>query len=140
MTVRDYFEQIREIDTRIKIKQEQILHLKEIATRATSVIEACRVSGTYKRSKMANAVEEMVDIERTIERDIERLKRLYNEISGVIVKIDNESYRQVLTLRYLCNKKWEDIAENMHFDPRSVYRIHSKALQEAKRLMGKKIA
>ena len=57
MTVRDYFEQIREIDTRIKIKQEQILHLKEIATRATSVIEACRVSGTYKRSKMANAVE-----------------------------------------------------------------------------------
>ena len=63
MTVRDYFEQIREIDTRIKIKQEQILHLKEIATRATSVIEACRVSGTYKRSKMGNAVEEMVDIE-----------------------------------------------------------------------------
>ncbi len=140
MTVRDYFEQIREIDTRIRIKQEQILHLKEIATRATSVIEACRVSGTYKRSKMANAVEEMVDIERTIEKDIERLNRLYNEISGVIVKIDNESYRQLLTLRYLCNKKWEDIAENMNFDPRSIYRIHSKALAEAEKFVGCNIA
>ena len=46
MTVRDYFEQVREIERRIKIKQEQILHLKELATRATSVIEAVRIGGT----------------------------------------------------------------------------------------------
>ena len=32
MTVRDYFEQVREIERRIKIKQEQILHLKETYT------------------------------------------------------------------------------------------------------------
>ncbi len=140
MTVREYFEQIKELERQIKTKHDQIMHLKEIAIRATSVIEACRTSGTYKRSKMANAVEEMVDIERTIEKDIDRLNRLYKQISGVIVKIDNESYRELLTLRYLCNKKWEDIAERMHFDTRSVYRIHSKALAEAQRYIPKDCA
>ena len=140
MTVRDYFEQVREIERRIKIKQEQILHLKELATRATSVIEAVRIGGTYKRSKMANAVEDMVDIEREIERDIVRLKKLYKEVSAVIVKLDNENSRELLTLRYLCNKNWEDIADKMNFDTRSVYRIHKKALSEAEKFVPKPCA
>lgn len=135
MTVKEYLEQVREMERRIEIKHEQILHLKELATKATSSIEAVRTGGTYKRSKMANAVDEMVDIERTLERDIERLNRLYKEVCGIIVKIDNESCRELLTLRYLCNKKWEDIAEKMHFDTRSVYRLHSKALAEAQKLI-----
>ncbi len=131
MTVRDYFEQVREIERQIKIKQEQIIHLKEIATRATSVIEAVRIGGTANRSKMADAVDSMVDLERELERDIIRLKRLYEEVSGVIVKVENENCRELLTRRYLCNENWEVIAEKMNFDPRSVYRIHKKALAEA---------
>ncbi len=140
MSVKEYFEQVREIERRIKIKQEQVLHLKELATRATSVIEAVRIGGTYKRSKMANAVEDMVDIEMEIEKDIARLSRLYKEVSAVIVKVDNENCRELLTLRYLCNKKWEDIAEKMNFDTRSIYRIHSKALAEAERYIPKDCA
>ncbi|GEM_PF-705703 len=132
MTVREYFEQVREMERRISIKHEQIKHLKELATRATSAIEAVRVGGTSNRSKMANAVEEMVDIKRALEKDIARLSRLYKEISAIIVKTDNQSYRELLTLRYLCNKKWEDIADQMHFDTRSVYRLHGKALAEVR--------
>lgn len=133
MTAKEYLEQVRQMERHIEVKRAQIMHLREIATRATSVIEAVRTGGTAKRSKLADAVDEMVDIERTIERDIKRLSELYREISGVIVQIDNETYRELLTLRYLCNGKWEDIAEKMHFDPRSVYRLHGRALAEVAR-------
>ena len=42
----------------------------------------------------------------------------------------------VLEKRYLCFQSWEQIAVEMGYDLRWLYRIHGKALEEVKAILG----
>ena len=127
-TTKEYLQQVFEINRLIKTRMEQLNTLKDIATRISPHTDSVRVDGSSNRGNMATTVERIVDLEHMINRDIERMKTVYIEVQDVIDTVTDSRQKNILTLRYLCFKKWDEIAEIMCMDKRWVYRLHKKAL------------
>ena len=65
-----------------------------------------------------------------IDADVDRLVDLKVEITHVIKKVDDTECALLLELRYLCYKTWEQIAVELGYDIRHIYRLHHFALQK----------
>ena len=131
MTAKEYLAQAFRLDQRINSKLEQVSRLRNMAVKATGSFQAERISGTSQHSPMESAVVKLIDLEYEINDDIDRLVDLKREMTGLIEKIADPSYRVLLELRYLSINTWEDIAVKMGYDLRWVYRLHGRALKEA---------
>jgi len=73
-------------------------------------------------------VAKIVDLQAEINNDIDRLVDLKREIVGVIKTVNNTEYQTLLEKRYLCFDTWEQIAVDMGYNVRHVYRIHDDAV------------
>ena len=73
----------------------------------------------------------MVDMENEINDDIDTLVDLKAEIMACIKRIDNTEYQTLLELRYLCFKRWEEIAIDLNYSMQYAFRMHERALEEA---------
>lgn len=74
--------------------------------------------------------EMMRHYEDKVERYLDELTDLLLTISNQIDLIPNFNHRQVLRERYIVGEKWEDIAVNMHYSMRRIYKLHEEALEE----------
>ena len=66
-------------------------------------------------------------IEKLYRAQLETVQR-YQEISGAVEQVPDDKERELLQLRYLMGKRWEDVAELMGYVKRQVLRIHGDAL------------
>ena len=128
MTAKEYLGQARFLDMRINSKIQQIASLNELATRCTATISDMPKSPNRGGSRMADAVIKIIDLQEELNRDINKLVELKREIMGVIKAVPNVEYQTVLEKRYLCFITWEQIAVDMGYNVRHVYRIHDEGL------------
>lgn len=130
MDAKTYLGQAYRIDQRINSKLEQIVALRELATKATSTLNDTSVSGSRNLQSMEGIIAKMIDMEDEIKRDIDTLVDLKREFVTIIKKINNPEYQTLLELRYLCFKTWEQIAVDMGYSLQHIFRIHAKALKD----------
>ena len=81
---------------------------------------------------MADAVCKIIDLQEEINRDIDRLVDLKREIVEVIKAVEDTEYQILLEKRYLCFQTWEQIAVDMGYNVRHLYRIHEEALEKVR--------
>lgn len=129
MDVKAYLSQAYRIDQRINSKLEQIVSLRELATKATSTLSDMPSSGTRNIHSMEGIITKMVDLEEEINIDIDTLVDLKREFVSNIKKINNPEHQTLLELRYLCFKTWEQIAVGMGYDLRYLHKLHGRALE-----------
>lgn len=132
MTAREYLSQAYYLDQRINSKIEQVESLNDLARKA-----GCAISGMPRNpdravSSMANAVERIVDLQAEVNADIERMVRLKAEIMAVIRQVEDPELQTLLEKRYLNFHTWGQIAVDMGYNVRHLYRIHDRALLEIK--------
>lgn len=126
---KEYLNQAWDLKLDIERKQKQIIELQAMAERTTSSYDALRVSGTSEHSKLENAVIRLVSIRDELGIKITKFSGKYEEITTVIDAVENSTYRQLLTYRYLGFMTWEAIAVEMDYSYyHVVHRIHPKAL------------
>lgn len=130
MTAKAYLKQARFLDRCIKTKMQQISSLEDIATRCTVRLSDMPRNPNRGGSRMADAVEKIVDLEEDIKGDISELVALKREIMTTISKLHDIQQQLLLEKRYLCYMKWEDIAADLGVSLQHTYRIHGHALQE----------
>ena len=130
MTAKEYLSQAYQLDQRIDAKLEQVSNLRALATKATATISDMPRSASPNLQHMESTIVKIVDMEREINEDIDRLVDLKKEITSAINAVSVPEYQMVLELRYLCYKRWEDIAVSMNYAIANVYVIHGKALRE----------
>ena len=128
MTVKEYLGQAYRLDQRINSKLEQVASLNDLATKATSTLTGMPKNPNQATSMMADAIAKIIDLQAEINNDIDRLVDLKREILGMIKSVSNTEYQTLLELRYLCFKSWEQIAVDMGYNVRHVYRIHDEAV------------
>lgn len=128
MTAKEYLSQVYALDRHIDALHERVAMLKERATRATSMMNAFRTSGTDVHSKLEDSVCKYVDLQVEIAEQIKRFYDLQNEVSDVINALPDEDTRILLTYRYLSFLPWESVAVKMGYSGRHVTRLHAKAL------------
>lgn len=135
MNVKEYLSQAIWLDQMIDSKLEQLATLKSLAMKVTSSFTKEKIcGGNIEKSKMESTMVKVIDLENEINADIDRLVDLKKDIQDTINMMDDINQQLLLELRYLSRKGWDEIAASMGYDPRTVYRIHGKALKEFERM------
>ena len=129
MNAKEYLSQAMYIDQRIDSKLEQIMKLRESATKATATLSDMPRPDSPNVQSMEETIVKIVDLEQEINRDIDALVDLKAEARKVISKLDNPEQQLILEMRYLCYKSWAEIAEDLSFSESNVYKIHGEALK-----------
>ena len=130
MTVKEYLSQAKFLDQRINSKIQQVAALNDLATKATSTLTGMPRNPNHATSTMEEAIAKIIDLQAEINSDIDTLVALKRDLSATIKAVGNTEYQTVLEKRYLCFQSWEQIAVEMGYDLRWLYRIHGKALDE----------
>lgn len=129
MSAKEYLSQAMYIDQRINSKLEQVMTLRESATKVTQVMSDMPRASSPNLQRMENTIVKIVDLENEINRDIDRLVDLKAEVRRAIARLENPDQQLVLELRYLCYKSWVCISEELGFCESNIYKIHGEALK-----------
>ena len=130
MSTKDYLSQAYRIDQRINSKLAQVMSLRDLLGKATGTLSGAPKSATPNPHSMEDTIAKMVDLENEINEDIDALVDLKAEIMRRIKRMENTEYQTILELRYLCFKRWEEIAVDMGYSLRRLYELHDCALEE----------
>ena len=130
MTAKEYLSQAFHIDQRISSKLSQVMRLREAATNCTATLSDMPRPDSPSRQQMTDTICKIVDLEREINEDIDRLVDLKAEARRAINAVSDPDQQLILELRYLCYKPWLEIAEAMGYSEAGVYKLHGKALRK----------
>ena len=84
---------------------------------------------------MESTIVKVIELENEINADIDRLVDLKRDIMEMINKVGNLNYQILLEMRYLGGKSWENIALDLNYNNRSVFKVHGKALKKIEEIM-----
>jgi hypothetical protein len=132
MTTKQYLNQVRNLDKRVNAKLDELSSLRALTEKVTASYSE-KVQASTSDTFTSN-VAKIVDLEKEIDAEIDRLIRLKERITKEIDSMPSNTYSALLSSRYLEGKTWEDVAEMLHYDERQIFRIHENALKEFRRI------
>ena len=130
MTAKEYLSQAFHIDQRISSKLSQVMRLREAATSCTATLTDMPRPDSPSRQQMADTICKIVDLEREINEDIDRLVDLKAEARRAINAVSDPDQQLILELRYLCYKPWNEIMTELGYSEPTAYRLHGEALKK----------
>ena len=132
MTAKEYLNQAYRLDQRIRSKQEQISTLNDLATSCSTSMTGMPRNPNKGGSRMADAVCKIVDLQDSIAAAMQELVELKAEIIATIKAVDCIEYQLILEKRYISGKSWPEIAVDLGYKMRHLYKLHDEALAAVK--------
>ena len=129
MTAKEYLGQAYRLDQRINSDIEEVARLREMATSINSPVMGDKVQCSRSGdAPFVRSIEKILLQEERINREIDTLVDLKEQMRDVIEAVPNTDERMVLRYRYVHNLTWEQIGAEMNADARTVRRWHGSAL------------
>lgn len=136
MTARDYLSQARVLDQAINARLERIARLLALVSGRAARTDGMPRGGAGSAGSTffdwTETVLKIDEMERALDRDIDRLIDLKREIAEVIAAVPDMRYRTLLEYRYLCGWSWARIARAMHYGEDWVRHAHGWALKQVR--------
>ena len=129
MNTKTYLNQISRLDKMIQNKLSEIYRLKTIACSVTVSTEKEAVDVSSDKDKLGSTVTKIVDLEKDTDRLVDEFMRKRNHIIGQIDSMENTDYYHVLSMRYVNQNTFEEIAQATNWSIRNIFTIHGRALQ-----------
>lgn len=133
---KQYLSQIGRLEKQIQNKLSEIYQLKAMTCSITVSSEKESVRISVNKDKLGSAVARIVDLEREANELVDSFSKKRQHIIEQIDSIENVDYYHVLSMRYVGQKSFGNIADATHWSIRKVFSLHDKALQEFERLYG----
>lgn len=96
-----------------------------------AVLQALKLASRTAGPEDAGDLEKMIgDASEELHKDVAAAVNADGEIRGVISCVEDLRLRTLLELRYTACMTWEDVAERMGYDVRSVYRLRNAAIEK----------
>lgn len=127
-----YLKRYITLDREIDRKLEEVSRLRSKLTRITEVYSTEPRGGGSIYGKTEEILAKIVDLEKEIDADIDRLISIRDNIKAVIESVEDDRERLLLQYRYLDGKTFEWIAAEMNYSWRQIHRLHSQALTNLK--------
>ena len=134
MKAKEYLSQYKLLNSKINDRLEQLENLQSMALRITPV-QGDGSAHSGSSDKIGSIVAKIVDLERAINSDIDRLIKLKMNIESVIKSVNDDVLETLLIKRYINCKTFEQIAVEMHYTYQWVCVLHGKALRKIKYLI-----
>ena len=117
--------------TRDKLEREYEKKQKEVGNISVSNSE---IKSNKIVSNVENKAIELISLKNNIDLHNIKIEELKKEISCVISRVEDENLRDLLRLRYLEFRKWEDIAYILHYSRRNVFYARDRALRKVAKI------
>lgn len=128
MTAKQYLRQLTKLELNIRILTDE---LEERRTRLTSTAApplGDKVQSSPRGDAFAAALAALAD------KDVQRREMIFiyekqrDTIVDQIIGLDDAVQSQVLYERYIRGRRWDVIADDMHFSIQRIFQIHGNAL------------
>ena len=130
MAAKEFLSRALKLDQLINSKLEELNQCRRLAESINGSRFDERVSHSApEEASYAKWVERIVEKEKELDTEIDRLVDVKMEISDFIGKINNPQWQCLLRNRYVLGKTWAEIAEEMGCTIRNVLRLHKKILE-----------
>jgi len=130
MTAKEFLQQYLQAERSINAKLEEISRLRDLATRTTQTLEKDKIFvKTSIGDRTAAIVDKIVDLEREVDDEIDKLQEIRRQVLAVINGVTDTSQRCVLTLRYIHGMRFEEIAVKLNYHYRWVIELHGRGLR-----------
>jgi len=129
LTNKEYLRQAYRLDQKINSDIEEITRLREIASSISSPVLGDKVQTSRTgEAPFVRSVEKILMLEEKINREIDILVDLKEQMRDVIASVPDTDERMVLRYRYIHNLTWEQIGNELNADARTIRRWHGNAL------------
>lgn len=133
MTAKEFLKQAYRLNELINSDLEELQNLRELSRSVSSPVLEEKVSKTKSTDlPFEKYVIRIVDLEKQIQQEVERLIKLKSDIREAINQMENVDEKLLLRYRYINFLNWEEICVNLNVSMRTVHRLHSSALQRLK--------
>lgn len=131
MTAKEYLRQLWNLDREIEIKYRELEELRaQVGIKAQpDPNENVGHSGNVT-DPVSDIAVRIVEMEKRINRKIDRLINLKQKITAQIDGMENRNSRMILTCRYVLMQNWDDVADSLGYSVQNCYILHGRALQE----------
>ena len=133
MKAKEYLSQLQRLDTIVNQKIQERADLRAQLTSISSPdLSKDRVKGGKLpgESGFADRIVKLLSLEEEIDRDTDAFIDLKHKIIGQIHNLHNAEQMKVLYKRYVEFERFEQIAVDLHYSIRNIYKIHGYALKE----------
>ena len=136
---KEFLKQPERLDVRIKNKLIEKQQWKDIALGITANTEGERVQSSGAKSKMANAIDRLVDMEAEIDSLVDELIDRKKEVIQTIEQLDSATEYNVLHMRYIQYLSLQEIADHYHRDYGWATTTHGRALKSVQDILDRKV-
>ena len=136
MQAKEFLNKIRYTDMMIDCKLEQIKNLRDKLTSISSPMGNLgdKVQSSKDPDKFTNTISKIVELEKEINDDIDKLVDLKSIARKAIESLDDDVEKMVLYKRYFENKTFEQISVELNYSWRRIHQLHGDALIKLERL------
>ncbi len=138
MNAKEFFQRNYYLEQRVNSRLRRLSDLRQLAGQVTPSLGREPVSGSADVHKLDGTIAKIVDMEREINEEIDRLVEAKCESMAVIRQVEHPDQQLVLELRYLDFKSWPSIAEEMGLSPCWVQTLHERALAAIENIFSQK--
>ncbi len=136
-TAKEYLNQVRNLETKMKILKEEIDTLREMVVSTGAVQQQERVMSSGAQDRMAETICKINEKEEEWNQLMREFALARAEVIISIQKLNNTDYEQILYKRYCQSKKWEEIAMEMNYSYQWVCKLHGRALLEIEKVINR---
>ena len=130
MTAKEYLRQAYRLDHRINSDISEMERLQEMVLSISSPgFEEHHSANRPTQAPFVCKYEKVWELQRKISQEIDRLVDLKEQMREVIAEVSDVDEKLVLRYRYILNKTWEQIGDELHADRATIYRWHDRALR-----------
>lgn len=139
MTAKEYLNRVRQQNYVVRQAEKELTAVKSdiLSLRAASLSE--KVSGT----KESDLADKYVKLEKYFDKVIAEWDKLIDmriEAKAMIAMVPEGKQQAVLYARYINCEEWEQIASELHYSWKGIFKLHGRALQSFERVHGSTLA
>ena len=137
MTAREYLDSIADAGKTIRGLKAKIEKMRESLTSISVPMDKEQVTHTKNVSAMSDQISRIVDLEREMQQEAERLSQMRLEALYYINQLD-EIHSSILTMRYFERKSIKQIMEETHFSKSTTFEHLHNAMNCFQNILDKK--
>lgn len=133
MNAKEYLQQIKALDVKIKQKQEQYKRLEELASSPGGIRYDKAVTQTTKTGdRLERLILQYIELRKEIEEELLEFESTKQTIINQIQQLADANEIAVLHKRYIEYLSFNEIAKQMNYSIRKIHYFHSGGLKHLK--------
>ena len=135
MTSKEYLQRAYYLDQNINNKLDQVAYLNSLVCKVTSTLSDMPRHKDIASSTVEDIILNIVTLQEEVNHNIDELVDTKREIMNVIKQLESIETQMIIEKRYLLYETFEQIAVDLNFTIRHVYRLHNRGLAEVNKIL-----